>query len=229
MMAGQILFSYRPAASDQYNLYEMQMDGTGLRQVTRGPYDDYEAAYLPDDDIVFVSTRAKRWVGCWLTQVGTLFRCDRQGANIRPLSFNCEHDNTPAVLADGRILYTRWEYVDRSQVGYHQLWTMNPDGTAVTAYFGNQQHYPLFIDAKPIPGRDDLLLIDSPGHGQSDHRGRVCTITANYGPDSERGCRRITPKAAYNDPAPLGDASFLVASYKQILLGTLRRQPDPGA
>ncbi|OHB66010.1 MAG: hypothetical protein A2Y76_08300 [Planctomycetes bacterium RBG_13_60_9] len=215
-----ILFSYRRAASDYYNLFEIQVDGTGLRQITQGPYDDYEAAYLPHDDIIFISTRSKRWVGCWMTQVGTLFRCDRKGGNIRPLSFNCEHDNTPAVLADGRILYTRWEYVDRSQVGYHQLWAMNPDGTAVTAYFGNQQHYPLYIDAKPIPGRNELLLIDSPGHGRSDHRGYVCTVTPDCGPDNQRSCRRIAPKRICNDPVPIGDASFLVASNKQILLGT---------
>ncbi len=215
-----VLFSYRRAGSDCYNLCEIQVDGTAFRQITRGPFDDYEAIYLPDDDIVFVSTRSKRWVGCWKTQVGTLFRCDRQGGNIRPLSFNLEHDNTPAVLPDGRILYTRWEYVDRSQVGYHQLWTMNPDGTGVATFFGNQQHYPLFIDAKPIPGGDDLLLIDSPGHGRTDHRGHVCTITARYGPDDPKGCRRITPKPAYNDPAPLDSTSFLVASNKQILLGT---------
>jgi len=215
-----ILFSYRQAGSDYYNLYEIRVDGAGLRRVTQGPYDDYEAIYLPDDDIVFVSTRSKRWVGCWMTQVGTLFRCDRQGGNIRPLSFNLEHDNTPAVLPDGRILYTRWEYVDRSQVGYHQLWTMNPDGTAVTAHFGNQQHYPLYIDAKPIPGSDELVLIDSPGHGSTDHRGYVCTIAAQYGPDDGRGSRRITKKGGCTDPVPVDNASFLVASYKQVLLGT---------
>jgi len=214
-----ILFSYRQRGTDCYNLYELQADGSGLRRVTDAPYDDYEAAYLPDDDIVFVSTRSMRWVGCWKTQVGTLFRCDRNGRNLRPLSFNLEHDNTPSVLPDGRILYTRWEYVDRSQVGYHQLWTMNPDGTAVMAYFGNQKHYPLFIDARPIPGTNELLLIDSPGHGRSDHRGHVCTVTSQYGPDDERGCRRITRNAAFNDPAPIDESSFLVASHKQILLG----------
>ncbi len=215
-----ILFSYRRAGSDYYNLHEIQVDGTGLRRVTQGPYDDYEAIYLPDDDIVFVSTRSKRWVGCWMTQVGTLFRCDRRGGNIRPLSFNLEHDNTPFVLPDGRILYTRWEYVDRSQVGYHQLWTMNPDGTAVTACFGNQQHYPLYIDAEPIPGSDKLLLIDSPGHGSTDHRGYVCTIAAQYGPDDGRGCRRIAKKWGCTDPAPVDTASFMVAAQKQVLLGT---------
>ena len=215
-----ILLAYRRNGTDCYHLYEMQIDGTQLRQVTKGPYDDYEAAYLPDDDIVFVSTRSRRWVGCWMTQVGTLFRCDRNGENLRPLSVNLEHDNTPAVLPDGRILYTRWEYVDRSQVGYHQLWTMNPDGTAVMTYFGNQDHYPLFIEAKPIPGTNELLLIDSPGHGRSDHRGFVCTVTPDYGPDAERGCRRITPKPAFNDPAPIDTDTFIVASHKHLLLGT---------
>jgi hypothetical protein len=214
-----VLFSYRRAQTDHYNLYEIQVDGTGLRQVTRGPYDDYEATYLPSGDITFISTRSKRWVGCWKTQVGTLFRCDRNGKNIRPLSFNLEHDNTPAVLPDGRILFTRWEYVDRSQVGYHQLWTMNPDGTGVMTYFGNQEHYPLLIDAKPIPGSDELLLIDSPGHGRSDHRGFISTITAKYGPDDKRGYRRLTNKPAFNDPAPINRRSFVAASYKQLVFG----------
>ncbi len=215
-----ILFSYRQAGTDYYNLYEIRTDGTRLRRVTEGPYDDFEATYLPTEKIVFVSTRSKRWVGCWMTQVGTLFRCDRKGRNITPLSFNLEHDNTPAILPDGRIIFTRWEYVDRSQVGYHQLWAMNPDGTDVAAYFGNQQHYPLFIDAKAIPGTEELLLIDSPGHGRSDHRGHVCSITSRYGPDNQRGYHRITPKAAYNDPSPIDSTNFLAASYKQILLGT---------
>lgn len=222
-----VLFSYRQPGADCYNLYEIGTDGDGLRRVTDVPYDDYEAAYLPDDEIVFVSTRSMRWVGCWMTQVGTLFRCDRNGRNVKPLSFNLEHDNTPSVLPDGRILYTRWEYVDRSQVGYHQLWAMNPDGTAVTAYFGNQQHYPLFIDAKPIPGTSDLLLIDSPGHGRSDHRGYVCSITSKYGPDDNRGARRITGKGAFNDPAPIDETSFVVASQKQLLYGNLKGEVVP--
>jgi len=214
-----ILFSYRRAGTENYSLYEIQSDGSGLRRITDGAYDDYEAAYLPTDEIVFVSTRSMRWVGCWMTQVGTLFRCDRNGKSIYPLSFNLEHDNTPAVLNDGRILYTRWEYVDRSQVGYHHLWAMNADGTDVVAYYGNQRHYPLYIEGKAIPGSEDVLAIDSPGHGQSDHRGHVCIISAKYGPDDSRGYHRITPRGGYNDPWPIDGEKFLVASYKQLLLG----------
>ena len=114
---GKILFSYRKGGTEQYHLYEINPDGGGLRQLTDGPYDDIEPTYLPDGDIIFVSTRCKRWVNCWLTQVAILHRCDANGRNVRPISSNNEQDNTPWPLPDGRILYTRWEYVDRSQIG----------------------------------------------------------------------------------------------------------------
>ena len=68
------------------------------------------------------------------------------------LSSSIVHDNTPWVLPDGRVLYTRWEYVDRSRVSYHHLWTINPDGTGQMVYYGNQQPGEVYIDAKPIPG-----------------------------------------------------------------------------
>jgi len=62
---------------------------------------------------------------------------DADGRNVRMLSSSAVHDNTPAVLPDGRVLYTRWEYVDRSQVEFHHLWTMNPDGTGQMVFYGN--------------------------------------------------------------------------------------------
>ena len=43
---------------------------------------DYEGIYLPDGDIVFVSSRCKQWVPCYVTQVAVLYRCDADGRNI---------------------------------------------------------------------------------------------------------------------------------------------------
>ena len=40
-----------------YHLFEMNVDGTGVRQLTRGRYDDFDARYLPNGEIVFLSTR----------------------------------------------------------------------------------------------------------------------------------------------------------------------------
>ncbi len=93
--AKKILFSYRPGATWHYNLYEINVDGTGLRQLTHGPYDDIEPTYLPDGGIVFNSTRRSRMVNCWTTNVTTPHCCDGRGENIRMISGNIEPDNTP--------------------------------------------------------------------------------------------------------------------------------------
>jgi hypothetical protein len=214
----KILFSYREMNTDYYHLYEIGADGSELRQLTFGPYDDVEATYLPDGDIIFVSTRCKRWVNCWTTQVATMFRCGPNGRKIRQVSGNVEHDNTPWVMNDGRILYTRWEYTDRSQMDFHQLWAMNPDGTNQAVYYGNQNPGTVMIDAKAIPGSNQVLATFSPGHGTSDHRGKVAIVQANQGPDELSAARIINHDVWGQDPYPLSEDCFLVAQNERLLL-----------
>ncbi len=220
----KILFALRKKGQPHYHLYEIAAGGTGLRQLTRGNCDDYEPCYLPDGGICFVSTRCNRWVNCWKTQVGILYRCDGDGKNVRQISSNIEHDNNPRVLPDGRIIYTRWEYVDRSQVGFHHLWTVNPDGTGQMVYYGNQRHYPLYIEAIPIPGSARVAGVDSPGHGRRDHYGRLCLFTDRYGPDDPRGAVTVPLQGKKNrrrmicDPYPFSENCFIAASNNDILL-----------
>jgi len=215
--AEKILFSYRPGDSQFYNLFEINTDGSDLRQLTDGPFDDIEPTYLPDGDIMFISSRCKRWVNCWVTQVGVLYRCDADGRNIRPISANIEHDNTPWVLPDGRVLYQRWEYIDRSQVHYHHLWTSNPDGTAQMVYFGNMHPGIVMIDAKPIPDTDKIVAIFSPGHGRREHDGVLTVVDPRKGPD-ERGFARTVSRESCRDPWAFSEDSFMVARGRQIVL-----------
>jgi hypothetical protein len=215
--AGKILFSHRRSGSDHYHLYEIDVDGSGLRQITSGEFDDYEPAYLPDGGIVFVSTRCRCWVNCWMTQVGVLYRCDADGGNLRRISHNAEHDNTPAVLPDGRILYTRWEYVDRSQVEFHHLWTINPDGTGQAVFYGNLHPGTVMIDARPVPGTDQVVASFSPGHGVNSHQGIVTLISPKSGPDVRSSARALHQGPLVKDPYPLSADRFLVARGKQIL------------
>jgi hypothetical protein len=225
--AGKVLFSYRKSGSHYYHLYEINIDGTGLRQITSGEFDDYEAAYLPDGGIVFVSTRCNCWVNCWMTQVGVIYRCDADGQNIQRLSFNAEHDNTPWVLPDGRILYTRWEYVDRSQVAYHHLWTMNPDGTQQMVFYGNMHPRIVMIDAKPIPGSEKVLACFSPGHGVTDHRGLAAIVTPDRGPDHRASARELHKGALLEDPYPLSETRFMAANGKKIFVMDDQGQQTP--
>lgn len=224
----KILFSYRKGGTESFFLYEINTDGTGLRQLTGGPdgrYDDIEPTYLPDVGIMFVSSRCDRWVNCWLTQVATLHRCDGDGRNIRVISANLEHDNTPWPLPDGRILYHRWEYVDRSQVHYHHLWTANRDGTGQTIYYGNMHPGIVMIDAKPLPGTDNkVVAVFSPSHGRREHNGRITIVSPKSGPDEKSSARQINPSKHFRDPYPLCEDCFLVVNGPAIFVMNGRGQ-----
>ncbi len=216
--AGKILFSWRKSGTETFHLYEINTDGTQIRQLTSGGYDDIEPVYLPDGGIMFISSRCKRWVNCWLTQVGVLYRCNGDGADIQQISANIEHDNTPWMLPDGRVLYQRWEYVDRSQVHYHHLWTANPDGTGQMVYYGNMHPGTVMIDAKPVPGTEDVLAVFSPGHGRKEHAGYITLVTPEGGPDRKESARRISKLGDFRDPYPLTGDAFLVARGKTMYL-----------
>ena len=214
----RVLFSWRKAGTRFFHLYEIRVDGTGLRAITSGEYDDYEPTYLADGGIAFVSTRCKRWVNCWMTQVGIIYRCDADGSNVTCISANTEHDNTPWPLPDGRILYTRWEYVDRSQVEFHHLWVMNPDGTSQVVYYGNMHPGVLMIDAKPIPGTDQIIASFSPGHGANEHGGIATIVSPKLGPDDPNAVRPIHKGKRTRDPYAVSADCFLAARDDGIVL-----------
>ncbi len=218
----KILFSYRRGGTHPFHLYEINADGSGLVQLTDGPDDDIEPTYCPDGSIVFCSSRCRRFVNCWYTRVATLYRCDGDGSNLRMLSSNNDHDNTPWVLPDGRLLYMRWEYVDRSQVHYHHLWTTNPDGTGQMVFFGNLHGGVAMLDAKPIPGTNKVVVAYSPGHGRPEHLGPVAVIDPSKGPDDLSSVRIVSQekdwRAQWKDPYALSEDCFLVAHPRGIFV-----------
>ncbi|MBN2269841.1 MAG: hypothetical protein JXN61_04460 [Sedimentisphaerales bacterium] len=225
--ARKILFSYRKAGSDYFGLYEINADGSELRQLTDGPYDDIEPTYLSDGSIMFCSSRCKRWVNCWYSQVAVLYRCDGDGSNISAISANIEHDNTPWPLPDGRVLYQRWEYVDRSRVAFQHLWTCNPDGTGQMVFYGNMHPNTLMIDAKPIPNTDNkVVAIFSPGHGRAEHAGAVTILTPKSGPDDLGAAHKLNEVPEYRDPWAFSEDCFLVAKGPALLVMNGRGQTE---
>lgn len=180
----RLVFGYRPAAGRAFRLYEVSVDGSGLRQLTfdppgeaarlasygldptrneLGPYrghtDDFHPCYLPDGRIVFTSSRCERGVLCDASDnlsVNVLYRIDADGGNLTLLSQNALSESTPSVLNDGRILYTRWEYVHKGVIAVQSLWTMRPDGSGSHEIYGNRHVYPpVLIHARAVPGFHD--------------------------------------------------------------------------
>ena len=157
----RILFSMRRDADDAYHLYEINIDGSNLRQLTFGEQlSDIQPIYLPDDSIVFSSTRDPKYIPCQRHLMANLFRMDADGSNIRQLGFNTQFEGRASLMPDGRILYTRWEYVDKHYSSAYGLWTVNPDGTNHALYYGNYAWQPgAILDARIIPNTGQFVAI----------------------------------------------------------------------
>jgi len=151
---GKIIFSLRRNIEDDYHLYEINADGTGLKQLTfAAGVTDIDPLYLPDDSIAFSSTREPKYCMCNRHIMANLFRMEADGANIHQIGKSTLFEGHAALMPDGRILYDRWEYVDRNFGDAQGLWTCHPDGTNHAVYWGNNTPSPGgVIDARPIPG-----------------------------------------------------------------------------
>jgi hypothetical protein len=222
----RILFSWKKSdRQDDYHLYEMEVETRQVRQLTFGlGFADYEGAYLPNGDIIFNSTRCVQIVDCWWTEVSNLYTCDKDGKYLRRLTFDQVHTNFPTVTADGRVIYTRWDYNDRAQIYPQGLFQMNPDGTSQSECYGNNSWFPTTIlHARDIPGTQKLIAVLSGHH--THQRGKLAIIDTRKGRQEASGILPIAPvrraKAVRIDafgqdgdqfqyPYPLNETEFLV-------------------
>ena len=152
----RILYSFKASEKgDDFHLYEMMLADRSVRQLTYGKaVADYEGCYLPDGRILFNSTRCIQVVDCVLrNEVSNLYRCEADGSNITRITFDQVHDNYPTLAWDGRVLYTRWDYNDRSQMFPQPLFSMNADGTNQRALYGGNSWFPTsLVHARAVPG-----------------------------------------------------------------------------
>ena len=208
-----------------YKIYRMNVDGTGLTCLTDGTCNNFNPCWLPDGDIAFLSDRKSAFAYCFTTTSPVLYRMDRDGNNVKRLSANYLNDFTPSVDAEGRILFTRWEYVDRPAIPIQSLWSINPDGTGLSGVFGNRVITPAtFMEAKNVPGTNKLLCVFTSHGGPC--RGAIGIVDRQFGPNSQKGIRNLTPeinidlidhgngnnvRRPYEDPLPIDQQFFLVS------------------
>jgi len=223
-----------PGDNGHWQVFEIRTDGSGLRQLTGEQPDvgSYDACYLPDGKIVFTSTACFQAVPCTGgDEIAVLYVMDADGRNIRQLAFDQDHDWCPAVLNNGRVLYTRWEYTDQVHCHARRLFHMNPDGTEQMEYLGSNSYWPnAMFYARPIPGHPTkVVAVISGHHGQprmgelvifDPARGRHETQPAiqripGYGKRVERVMKDQLAHASWPKflhPYPLSEKHFLVAA-----------------
>jgi len=232
----KILFSWRQKQDEGYHLWTIDVDGGHLRQLTQGPWHDYNGAWLPDGGIVFLSTREPQFAYCWHAPVGILHRMNADGSGVVRISGNYLNDFTPIVLDDGRIIYSRWEYVDRPAIPIQSLWTINPDGTNLLGYFGNRVISPAtFMEARSIPGTTKVLCTMTGHNGPT--RGAIGVVDRSQGVNAQEAIHNLTPDVPvpkvnegcgnfdgtkqYSGPYPLDALRFLVSIRGPLLVRTL--------
>ncbi|NCO93055.1 MAG: hypothetical protein COZ06_27785 [Armatimonadetes bacterium CG_4_10_14_3_um_filter_66_18] len=156
----RVLFCYKAHEAKSFHLYEMNLDGTGLHQLTDSNYDDIDPLYLPDGHLLFTTTRGNSYVRCGpFIYSYILARCDADGGNVYLTSYNGEPDFVPALLNDGRVAYSRWEYTDKPLWRAQSLWTTNQDGTNTMVLWGNQSVWPDHLsEPRPIPGSPRVMF-----------------------------------------------------------------------
>jgi hypothetical protein len=230
-----------------YHLFEVNIDGRGLRQLTRGKYNDFDGRYLPDGRILFCSTRRGQAIQCTTqTAAATLrqdslpecyVRCgggperpcavytmhtmDSAGHDLRPISSFEMFEWTPSIDDQGRILYSRWDYVDRYGQNAMGLWSTLPDGNSTHAVFGNYTRNPECVfEARSIPGSRKLIFTASGHHAIT--AGSLVLLDPTVGPDAPTSLTRLTPEVPfpeseghpttyYANPFPLAEEHHLVA------------------
>jgi len=230
-----VLFSWRKTRSEAYHLWRVNIDGTGLTQLTDGPKHDYNACWLPDGGIAFLCTKSPQFAYCWHAPVGVVYRMDADGKNVKQLSANYLNDFTPYPLDDGRIIYSRWEYVDKPAIPIQSLWTMNPDGTSLSMYFGNGVLSPgTFMEARSIPGTSKIVCTMTGHNGPT--RGAIGVIDRRRGINAQEAIVNITPDTPllpvnrgngntggsklYSGPLPLDSIRLILSARGPVLART---------
>jgi len=228
-----------------YHVFEMNLDGSGRRQLTRGRYDDFDACWLPSGQIVFLSTRKGQflqasgahtaatladdlpdsYVRCGgdnyrPVPVFTLHAMDARGGHLHPLSAFENFEWAPAVANDGRILYTRWDYIDRFNGHFFSLWSANPDGGNPQLVYGNYTTRPqVKCEVRPIPNSQKLIFTACAHH--SILGGSLVLLDRKRSTEGADAIERLTPEVPfpeteanvdsyYANPYPLSEEHYLV-------------------
>lgn len=162
--------------------------------------DDIAPAFLPDGRIVFSSTRQRTAKAVLLDEGKPQFSAldedrnapalalhvvDADGSDLNQITFNQSSDIDPAVMSDGRIVYSRWDNV--ADIDRISLYVTNPDGTEAQVLYGVHSHDTgpngeniEFVEPSELP--DGRLLVMMRSAGAQSRMGAlpVAIDTTNY-------------------------------------------------
>ena len=279
--AKKVLVSVRKSKLDDYHIAELELDLDfdrpaltllpettdeeiaaipGFRQLTFvNGASDIDPAYLPSGEIVFSSTREPKYCMCNRHIMCNLHKMNADGSNVEQIGKSTLFEGHAALLSDGRVIYDRWEYVDRNFGDAQGVWVANPDGTKHEIYWGNNTSAPGgVIDARPLPD-DDSKFVCVFGSCHDRPWGAIALVDRRLGVDGRKPVLQTWPPETiewvsddpaadpfkeayrydafsrsprkYEDPFPLDDGFILAAGQvrNDEETGIYVLDPDGGA
>jgi hypothetical protein len=197
---GKSHYFWRPESV--FHVYRANSDGSGLRQLTDGMWNDTDPCFLPSGRIAFISERDGGQCRCGARPLpsAVLHAMMGDGSDVARLSWHDTNEWQPSVDNNGMLVYTRWDYVDRDSDVAHHLWTCYPDGRDPRAPHGN---YPdarelrpwMEMDIRAIPATQKYVAVAAPHHGQN--YGSLVVIDLRASDDRRSAqLKRLTPSVA---------------------------------
>ena len=184
-----------------YHVFKINVDGTGLKQLTDGTWNDFDPCWLPNGRVAFISERRGGYLRCGRQcPTYTLHDMAADGSDIRRLSPHETNEWHPSVTNNGSIVYTRWDYVDRYGRTAHQPWVTTLDGRDSRAVHGNFAPRGLRpdmeLDIRAIPGSHRYVATAAPHHGQA--FGSLVLVDPDIEDDDIMSpVKRITPDVGF--------------------------------
>ena len=164
-----------------YDIFKVNVDGTGLTQLTAGEdgeyFNDFDPCELPNGRIVFLSERRTGRMQIFGRCHGrpvpsyTLFSMKPDGSDSYPIAYHETNQWHPSVDNNGMIVFTQWDYVDRGSNEAHHMWICYPDGSDPRAPHGNYDHP---WGDRGTPYDDDPIVNGLPHGGFRPRKGGSC-------------------------------------------------------
>jgi hypothetical protein len=197
----KVLFSMQKSRGDSYNIFEMNIDGTNLRQITNDRYDDHDPTYMPNGKILFTSNRTQ-YVDEYNKRIAEVMHVmDADGSNIERVSFNMSDDFDPFVKADGRIIFTRWDH--HGTVNRFPLFFTNPDGHGSFTFFSPHSNA-MFFHPREMPDGSVISIRSDEVNGDEGPIVLIKDFSTAGEPMPDGAVVNLTPHISMSEPFETG-------------------------
>jgi len=226
--AKRILFAGKRSAGESWNIWEMNIDGSTKRQLTKNFGNCLEPSYVATSSITAPEFDDKvRWMIFTSDQTGAYEERGQDLAraiyaqNTEPIAgrgtvtwrttYNLSSDFSPTVLGDGRIVFTSTQPGggDHAQ-GRYPLLATNWDGTGLNLFLSSHEGPVLKTMACEMPDRT-IVFVESSGESR-DGAGQLARVSLQRPLHSREALSK--GEGTYLNPKPLPDGRILVAFSK---------------